>query len=108
MPLIATSIAQLSEVQIATFFSNSAPATQKLCDQEAGQLMHMPVHPAFVQDGTSYYIPSCPTMMHHLVPFVPLCPRINIFNKTRFSGWNVESANDENDGVIGEGGILSW
>ena len=55
---ITASIAKLSKVQIATFFSNNAPATQKLCDQEAERLMDMPVHPASVQGGTSYAVVS--------------------------------------------------
>ena len=55
---IAASIAKLSKVQIATFFCDNAPATQKLCDQEAERLMNMPVHPASVQGGTSYTVVS--------------------------------------------------
>ena len=55
---IAASIANLSKVQIATSFSNNAPATQKLCDQEAERLTHMPVRPAPVQGGTSYTVVS--------------------------------------------------
>jgi hypothetical protein len=55
---IAASIAKLSKVQIATFFSNNAPATQKLCDREAERLMDMPVYPASVQGGTSYTVVS--------------------------------------------------
>ncbi|KAG8904583.1 hypothetical protein FRC00_013902 [Tulasnella sp. 408] len=55
---MAASIAKLSKAQIATFFSVNAPATQKLCDQEAERLMRMPVHPAPVQGGASYTIVS--------------------------------------------------
>ena len=49
---IAASIAKLSEVHIATLFSNNAPTTQNLCDQEAEQFMDMPVHPHKAEPAT--------------------------------------------------------
>lgn len=55
---MADSIARLTEVQIARFFSTNAPATQKLCDQEAERLVGMPVHPTPVQGAVSYTVVS--------------------------------------------------
>ena len=55
---VVASVAKLSEFQIHKFFSKNAPLTQQLCDTEAERIIRAPVHPTFVQGGSSYTVIS--------------------------------------------------
>ena len=49
-------IADLSKIQISSFFEKNSPITQAQCDQEAARIIGGPVVASLVQGGTSYTV----------------------------------------------------
>jgi len=54
--IMEDSISKLSRKQIADFFSKNPCPTQQECNEEAGRITGMSIHPTAVQGGTSYTV----------------------------------------------------